>query len=234
VAVVNAVLLLVHPGRTGAGFAEMQKDLDAETEVLAALVEKERTVKTVLADARASSEALDELYLNRFSTEAERLTRLISEVKRLAKRAGLEPSSISYPVETIDDYGLVRMSLVFGVTGTYPQLRTLVNLLELSDLFLVLERVGLSNSASSTLGMSLQISTFFVREPETGEDARAARVSRSSAVRPAAEPPTERSSAEPSMDPSGVETSNGEIPSSELWPDEPSAAEPASDESEEP
>ncbi len=45
----------------------------------------------------------------------------------------------------------------------------LVNLLEHSDLFLVLERVGLSNSRSSLLGINLALSTFFVREPEALE-----------------------------------------------------------------
>jgi hypothetical protein len=148
----------------------------------------------------------------------------------LAKRAGLEPQSISYPVDTIDDYGLVRMSLVFVVAGTYPQVRTLVNLIELSDLFLVLERVGLSNSASSTLGISLEISTFFVREPEAGEDARATRVIRSSVARPAAE----ASSAERSTDDAaGGEPSSGELSDRELWPIDPSDAELPGDPSDE-
>ena len=163
-ALVNAAFLVVHPGRTGAGFAEMERELEEETRALQTLVEKEETVESVLAEARTGHRALDELYRVRFATQAERLTQLITEVKRLAQRAGLEPASISYPEESIDRFGLVRMSLVFGVQGTYTQLRTLINLLELSDLFLVLERVGLSDSAASVLSINLQISTFFVRD----------------------------------------------------------------------
>jgi hypothetical protein len=166
----NAALFVVHPGRTGAGFADMEKELESESQALAAMTEKERAAQEVLAAARASRGALDELYHDRFSTEAERLTQLIGEVKRLAQRAGLEPASISYPEETIDEYGLVRMSLVFGVEGTYQELRTLVNLIELSDLFLVLERVGMRDSAAAGVGTSLQVSTFFVREPDDGAD----------------------------------------------------------------
>ncbi|HVR27976.1 MAG TPA: hypothetical protein VMS86_00455 [Thermoanaerobaculia bacterium] len=165
-AIANAAILVLHPGRTGAGFADMERQLEAETRELAALAEKEETIEHVLADARASQHALEELYRERFSTQEERLTELITEVKRLAQRAGLEPQAISYPEESIDEYGLVRMSLVFGVEGTYAQLRTLINLLELSDLFLVLERVGLRPSAASGLGINLQVSTFFVREPD--------------------------------------------------------------------
>jgi Tfp pilus assembly protein PilO len=176
--VLNATILAVHPGRTGAGFAEMERSLETETRALAALSEKEAAVTRVLADARSSRQALDDLYRERFATQAERLTRLITEVKRLGLSAGLEPASISYPEESIDEYGLVRMSLVFTVKGSYPQLRTFINLLEVSDLFLVLERVGLSNAQDSTLGINLQISTFFVREPDPGPAGRGRPVER--------------------------------------------------------
>jgi hypothetical protein len=165
VVIANVVFLIVHPGRTGAGFADMQQELERETLALQSLADKEKAVEAVLDDARSSREALSVLYRNGFSTQAERLTRLITEVKELAQRAGLEPTSISYPEEELDDYGLVRMSLVFSVQGAYPQVRMLVNLLEQSDLFLVLEQVGLSNSSASQLGINLQLSTFFVRDP---------------------------------------------------------------------
>ena len=90
-------------------------------------------------------------------------------MKRLSQRSGLVPQSISYPEETLEEYGLVRMSLVFGVKGTYPQLRMLVNLLERSDLFLVLQRVGLGGSQESTLNISLEIATFFASDPDALE-----------------------------------------------------------------
>jgi hypothetical protein len=219
VVLINAVLLVVHPGRTGAGFAEMEEDLAAETKVLAALEEKERTMGTVLAEARSSREALHELYRDRFATEAERLTRLITEVKRLAQRAGLVPASISYPVQTIDQYGLVRMSLVFGVQGSYTQLRTLINLLELSDLFLVLEQVGLRPSATSGLGINLQISTFFVQEPDAGMAASAPRGTRSSAERP--------SDGRTNIDPSSSGPSSSDPSSSDPSSSDPSGSDPS-------
>ena len=166
VVLANAVVLIVHPGRTGAGFADMEKELASESRELQALGDKEKAVEAVLDDARSSREALALLYRDGFSTQAERLTQLITEVKRLAQRAGLEPKAISYPEETLDDYGLVRMSLVFSVQGTYPQLRMLINLIEHSDLFLVLERVGLGNANSAVMGINLELSTFFVRDPD--------------------------------------------------------------------
>jgi hypothetical protein len=165
-AAVNAVILAVHPGRTGAGFADMEREVERETATLQELTTKEETLRRVLADARSSRIALDQLYRRGLATEAERLTQLLSEFKRLAQRAGLEPTTISYPEQSLAEYGLVRMSLVFAVEGSYAQVRMLINLLERSDLFLVLERVALRNSDASTLGISLQVSTLFVREPD--------------------------------------------------------------------
>jgi hypothetical protein len=169
VVIANAVVLIVHPGRTGAGFADMEKELQSETRVLQVMTDKEKAIVAVLDDARSSREALKVLYSDRFASQEARLTQLISEVKKLAQRAGLEPKSISYPEEELEEYGLVRMSLVFGVKGTYPQLRMLVNLLEQSDFFLVLERVALNDSKAAELGIGLAISTFFVREPDALE-----------------------------------------------------------------
>lgn len=178
---VNLTILLVHPGRTGAGFADVERALEAESRELQALSAKQEALELVLADARASRLAVDRLYREGFATEAERLTQLIAEVKRLAQRAGLEPAAISYPEETIDEHGLVRMSLVFAVQGTYSQLRTLINLIELSDLFLVLERVGLRDSSASVLGINLQISTYFARDPDlSAPQGRRAAAARSS------------------------------------------------------
>ena len=201
-ALANAVLLVFHPGRTGAGFADMERELERETLALQSMAEKERAIATVLADAQTSRESLTNIYLRGFSTESERLTQLIAEVKRLAQRAGLRPSSISYPEDTLEDYGLVRMSLVFGVQGTYPQLRMLVNLLERSDLFLVLEQVGLGGARESTLNINLAIATYFVDqeladdpsafEPDTPETSSADR--RSTEAR--GERPSTRRSAE--------------------------------------
>jgi hypothetical protein len=169
VVLANVVLLIVHPGRTGAGFADMEQELERETRTLQSLSDKEKAIEAVLAAGRSGREELTLLYRHGFATQAERLTELITEVKTLAQRAGLAPKSISYPEEELEQYGLVRMSLVFGVQGTYPQLRMLVNLIEQSDLFLVLERVGLSNANASLLTINLELSTFFVRDPDALE-----------------------------------------------------------------
>lgn len=162
----NGAVLALHPGRSGAGFEDMRAELASESEVLASLVEKKEALERVLEEARASRRGLAELYERHFSTEAEQLTRVITEVKRLARRAGFEPPSIAYPHEEIEELGLIRKSLVFQVEGSYTQLRTLVNLLEVSELFLILEDVRLRDVDEARLGIALTVTTLFAADTD--------------------------------------------------------------------
>ncbi len=117
--------------------------------------------------ARASRLGIQRLYEDRFSTRKARLTEITAEVKQLAKKAGLDPQAIAYPEEKIQDYGLIRRSFIFSVQGDYLALRRLLNLLELSDSFLTLEEVKLSEGGGdrAELEISLSLSTIFARDP---------------------------------------------------------------------
>lgn len=114
----------------------------------------------------ANREMLETFYSDRLATESERLTRIIAEVKTLAQRSGLEPLAIEYPDEPIEGFGLRRRAFVFGVEGTYTELRQLLNLLELSQSFLTLEEVGLveGGGGGGVLRISLRLSTLFATE----------------------------------------------------------------------
>jgi hypothetical protein len=124
-----------------------------------------------LERAVANRDRVERFYDEQLATESERLTRTIAEVKELENRVGLRPRSMSYPEETIGDFGLVRKAIVFGVEGTYIQLRQFINLLELSDSFLILEQVGLSNSSRNDprLRINLRLATYFVDEEALAE-----------------------------------------------------------------
>jgi Tfp pilus assembly protein PilO len=98
----------------------------------------------LLRQARINRERIQQLYDEHFSTRRRRLTGVTAEVQDLAKRAGLVPRSFTFPEEQIQQYGLIKRSFVFSVEGTYADLRKFVNLLELSDSFLTLEDVSLS------------------------------------------------------------------------------------------
>jgi len=109
---------------------------------------------------------IETLYRDRFSTERARFTDAVRELKSLAQRSGLVPKAISYPEEKLEAYGLVRRSFVFGVEGSYAQLRSFLHLVELSRTFFVVEQISVSESGRG-LGIQLRLSTLFA----TGEPA---------------------------------------------------------------
>jgi Tfp pilus assembly protein PilO len=164
----NLVALAVYPVRF-AGRAEVtEEEVTAARQELEALEVRRRDAEAGVASIARARLAVERLYDERFSTERRRLTRMIAEVKELAARSGLEPRSISYPSEEIEDYGLERRSFVFSVTGTYSDLRKFINLLELSDSFLTLQSVSLSEvggvGGEGRLTIQLQLSTLFATE----------------------------------------------------------------------
>jgi len=118
-------------------------------------------------------ERIDQLNNDILGVESERLTQVIAEVQGLEERVGLQPRATSYPEERLEGFGLKRKAVVFGVEGSYIQLRQFINLLELSDSFLILEEVGLSNAggADQRLRISFRLATYFV-DPEALEAAK--------------------------------------------------------------
>ena len=142
----------------------------AQASLIDATAERRR-LEARLEEARSSREAIDQFFDERLSSENVRLTRILAEVRELATRAGLSPRSIKYGKEEIEDHGLVRRSIEFSVEGTYLEFRRFVNLLELTDSFLVLERVGLrgSDESGSNLRIALGVSTLFTDDERLGE-----------------------------------------------------------------
>jgi Tfp pilus assembly protein PilO len=109
---------------------------------------------------------IQEFYDERLSTERRRFTATVAEVRDLARRAGLDPQLISYPKTEILDQGLVKKGIVFGVNGSYEDLRRFLNLVELSDRFVAVEEIGLGarEQSGGALEISLSLSAWFASE----------------------------------------------------------------------
>lgn len=162
-----------------AGEAEVSEQSVARARrALAELTEDRERLATDIERIRANRAMLETFYGDRLATESERLTRIIAEVKELARRSGLVPLAIQYPDEPIEDFGLRRRAFVFGVEGSYADLRELLNLLEISESFLTLEEVSLveGSGGGGRLRISLRLSTLFAAEDAPlVEDPRRAR-----------------------------------------------------------
>ena len=70
--------------------------------------------------------------------------------------------------------GTTMVSVSFTVQGTYEQIRRLINLLELSDQFVIIDGIGLAGGGSDTknLTMNIRLKTLF-REPVAANARRA-------------------------------------------------------------
>ena len=171
----NAVAFSVYRFGYAGQVQSLESDMESVREQLKPLEQKRIVLERRLQRARAAETEVQNLYSDRFSTRSQRLTRIMNEVKTLARQAGLNPKSISYPTQDIEDYGLEKRSFVFSVAGTYSEFRQFLNLLELTDSFLTLEAVTLSEEGGDEgpeLQMNLTLSTLFAREAGDDDDIR--------------------------------------------------------------
>lgn len=165
---VNVGLLLVYLTAFAGRVDRLRGAVETRAAEVGELEGRRAQLEELVARADRSREALGAFYGTRLASERERLTKVIAEVKELAGRAGLDPATISYPEEHLDDYGLVKKSFVFGVEGDYQELRRFVNFLELSPTFLALEQVSLSDAGRRATGLriNLRLAAYFRLEGE--------------------------------------------------------------------
>jgi len=122
---------------------------------------------------------VDRIYNQHWATQSERLTAMISEVKRLTVASSLVPTTVTYSQNAVaakkqlrgatnaprrvqrDSIGATEVGITFGVHGTYAQVRRLINLLELSDQFVIISQIGLSAREGQVLDLNLLIKTLF-------------------------------------------------------------------------
>ena len=121
-----------------------------------------------LAAYRKIETDIQNIYDQRWATESERLTRLITEVKKLTVQSNLQPArNLSFTRALVKDTGtkFSRTATVVGigftVEGGYQQVRQLINRLELTDQFVIIDHIGLSSANGDILTMSLNVKTLF-------------------------------------------------------------------------
>jgi len=115
---------------------------------------------------------LEVLYNERWSTQAKRFTLLFQEVKKLATASHFDPRSYAFSrTETVvskndpANAGNTMVGMSFTVQGTYEQVRQLINLLELSNQFVIIDSIGLGGGNDpKNLTLSIHLKTMF-RDP---------------------------------------------------------------------
>jgi Tfp pilus assembly protein PilO len=116
------------------------------------------------ASVRQIQRDIQSIYDDRWSTEKERLTELIVEVQKLVAASGLTPRSYGFNEQLEKkDVGTRSVAIVFGVQGTYQQIRRFINLTELSQQFMSIDQLSLASAGAdpNQLALNIRIRTLF-------------------------------------------------------------------------
>lgn len=160
----------------------LEADLkEAESELTNARATRVRAQRQVAAYRQVEKD-VNRIYEEQWATQGERLTAMIAEVKRLAIASDLHPRSYAFEradakaparvagadgttaaqsLRRTKAVGAVEVGVAFGVDGTYQQARRLINLLELSPQFVIIDGVDLSSRDGNLLSLNLHLKTLF-------------------------------------------------------------------------
>lgn len=121
-------------------------------------VEKLRAASERISGARDNGDALlEQLTFDHRTTFSE----LLTELGRAAKEAGVEVRETNYNSDTIDgneQYGMVSISANFR--GQYENLVKFLNLLDRSEEFLIIERLGAAPREEGGLQITMRVDAF--------------------------------------------------------------------------
>lgn len=135
-----------------------------------------------IASYRKIQQDVQEIYDIRWATQTERLALLITEVKRLAVASQMVPKSYSFTrsspkMKGVTNIDATQVGISFAVEGNYRQVRELINRLEGSSQFVILDQITLNSGAAAAgtdqrLMLNLQVKTLFRGSPD--EETRSA------------------------------------------------------------
>jgi hypothetical protein len=164
--VANAVFFFTYRVR----YENRLKDLEdrvhqSETRLSQARLMRLTAERRVTAYRQVQKDVQD-IYNQNWATEDRRLLALIGEVKRLAVASNLIPKSTSYSRATSNQVKRGSntaevVSISFTVQGDYQQVRRLINLLELSEQFVIIDQIALSAAENQNLTLTLHLKTLF-------------------------------------------------------------------------
>ena len=125
-----------------------------------------------LASYRKTQKDIRDIYDIRWSTQQQRLTAMIAEVQRLGHAANLVPKSFGFtrtaPMSIASvktPTGTIEAGITFSVEGKYEQVRRLINLLELSEQFLIVDSINLSSVSGDNVNINVHVKTLFRDTP---------------------------------------------------------------------
>ena len=142
--------------------------LDAARGELQAATHGRVLAEQQIAGYRKVQKDIRQVYDIEWSTRGQRLTTFIGEVMRLANSSHMVPRTYSFTgavtaknVTKAQGSPATEVAIAFPVEGTYQQVRTLINALETSDQFIIIDQITLNSDNGERLNMNLRVKTLF-------------------------------------------------------------------------
>jgi cell division protein FtsB len=147
----NAVFFFTYRVQYENRLSALEADKHAAEQHVEQLRARRAQTEQQIAMYRKAEAEIATIYNDRWSTLPERFTALINEVKRLETASQLIGRSHGFAqsekdVKEAAGLGTNVVTISFSVQGTYAQVRRLINLLELSDQFVIIDAIGLSGN----------------------------------------------------------------------------------------
>jgi Tfp pilus assembly protein PilO len=145
----------------------LDERLDQVKNELQAARQSRVTADQQLAAYRKTQTDVQHVLETRWATKDERLTALINEVYRQADRSGFTPGSYSFTQTATESggsskrIGATQVGIAFTVEGTYQDVRRLINNLEMSEQFVIIDQISLTSMTGQTLTLNLHVKTLF-------------------------------------------------------------------------
>lgn len=141
--------------------AQVQSELDTTKRARVSVEQSLQAYKRVEHDVQ---EVLDQ----HWSTQPKRFTLLVAEVMRLAAASNAgQPKTYSFSraentqTSGARDIGAKEVGIGFTVEATYDQARRMINLLELSQQFIIIDQIALTANENDRLTLNLHLKTLF-------------------------------------------------------------------------
>lgn len=141
---------------------ELEARLSGARELLNDARNERIAAERELTTYRDTVKNINTIYGQIWSTMERRLAPMIVEVRRLTNRSGLMLRSVSYDRnEQERELVATDFNVAFGVQGNYSQVRRLINLIELSPQFVIIDEISLTQSGTYQLQLNLRLKTLF-------------------------------------------------------------------------
>lgn len=169
----NVVFFLTYRVQYQTRLDEMDQRLAQAEAQLAKSKETRLDAEASIASYRKVERDVETVLDQHWSTQPRRLTMLIGEVKRLAEASNAVPKTYTFTnsesVRAVQrgarsakkDIGAREVTINFSVEATYDQVRRMINLLELSEQFVIIEKIALTSGEENVLTLTLQLKTLF-------------------------------------------------------------------------